>query len=393
VYIEPSYQVYVDNFSIPSSLTSFNVSFSIFSENANVYSIYAYGPQNQPLQTIPYWDSTNLTYTVNINTTGVNGFRLLTILHNMAFSYTNVTVYVNFFPIVNNSSSASTSIYLPTNAQLLNYSEILLSNSTSGEKVVISGSKELPPSNESFGTIVYSGNFSFIEADSLSRVIKITPFAILMEETMRVINSGSSNPLTNITLNVPEGATDLKAMDTIGYMDFVQSGQNITVNTRLPIYYGEYCEFTFLYSLPSSSLIQISEGKSVISSNVLPDWLNIPAKQVFLTIFMPSGSSDAQMVGGQITEKEGSLVANASYLLLTPYTNDVFRLSYTSSPFAPYIGPVLLIIIIVAIVVGVFLYWKYKKGKKEVAPPPTTPSPTKPPPKPLEKKKVPPKGK
>lgn len=394
VYIEPSYQVYIDNFSIPSSFTSFNISFSIFSENANVYSVYAYGPQNQPLQTIPYWDSANLTYTVNINTTDVSSFRLLTIFHNMAFSYTNATVYVNFFPIVGNSSSASTSIYLPTNAQLLNYSASYLSNSTSGEKALISGSQELAPGNESFGTVVYSGNFSFLEANSFSRVIKITPSAILMEETLRIINSGSSNPLTNITLNVPEGVTDLKVMDTIGYLDLVQSGQTFTVDTRLPIYYGEYCEFTLLYSLPASSLIQIVDGKSVISGNVLPDWFNLPAKQVFLTIFMPAGSSDAQIVGGQITEKGGSFVANASYLLLTPYTNDVFRLSYTSSPYASYIGPALIIIIIVAIVVGAFLYRKFKKGKKEVAPPTVAPSPTKPAPKPpLEKKKVPPKGK
>jgi hypothetical protein len=215
-----------------------------------------------------------------------------------------------------------------------------------------------------------------------------------MEETMRVLNSGSSNPLTNITLNVPEGATDLKAMDTIGYLNLTQSVQTITVDTRVAVYYGEYCEFTLLYSLPPSSLIQIAGGKSVISGNVLPDWFNMPAKQVSLTVIMPPGSSDAQIVGGQITEKGGSLVANASYVLLTPYTNEVFRLSFTSSPYASYVGPALVIIIIVVVVVGAFLYRKFKKRKKEVAPPPVAPSPAKPVPKPpLEKKKVPPKGK
>jgi hypothetical protein len=393
VYLEPSYQVYIDEFSVPSSFASFNVSFSLLGAT-NVYSVYAYGPQNQTLQTMAYWDSANNTYTVNVNTTDVSSFRLLTIIHEMAYYYNNFTVFVNFFPIVDNSSSASTSIYLPAGAQLLNYTESYLSNSTSGERVLISGSKELAPSNESSGSVVYSGNYSLIEANSFSRVIKITPSAILMEETIRVINSGSYTPITNFTLNAPEGATDLKAMDTIGYLNLTQSGQTITVNTRLQIYYNEYSEFTLLYSLPPSSLIQIADGKSVISGNVLPDWFNMPAKQVSLTVIMPPGSSDAQIVGGQITEKGGSLVANASYVLLTPYTNEVFRLSFTSSPYASYVGPALVIIIIVVVVVGAFLYRKFKKRKKEVAPPPVAPSPAKPVPKPpLEKKKVPPKGK
>ena len=393
VYLEPSYQVYIDEFSIPSSFASFNVSFSLLGMT-NIYSVYAYGPQNQSLQTIPYWDSTNNTYTVNINTTDINSFRLLAIIHQMAYYYNNFTVFVNFFPIVDIGSSASTSVYLPAGAQLLNYTESYLSNSTSGERALISGSKELTPNNESSGTVVYSGNYSLIEADSLSRVIKITPSVILMEETMRVLNSGSSTPLTNITLNAPEGATDLKAMDTIGYLNLVQSGQTITVDTRVPVYYGEYCEFTLLYLLPPSSLIQIADGRSVMSGNVLPDWFNMPARQVFLTVFLPPGSSDAQIVGGQITEKGGSLVANASYILLTPYTNDVLRISYTSSPYASYVGSALILIIIVVAVAGAFLYRKFKKGKKEVAPPPVAPSPTKPAPTPpLEKKKVPSKSK
>jgi hypothetical protein len=393
VYLEPSYQVYIDEISLPTSFSSFNVSFLLL-DAINVYGVYAYGPQNQTLQTSAYWNSTSHTYTVNVNTTDVNSFKLLTIYHEMALSIGNFTVYVNFFPIVDNASSASTSIYLPAGAQLLYYDESYLSNSTSGERTLISGSKELTPSNDSFGTVVYNGNYSLVEADSFSRVIRITPSAILMEETIKIRNSGIYTLLTNVTLNVSKGAIDLKAMDTIGYLNFNQSGQTITVFTRLEVYYNEYFEFTLLYSLPPSSLMQIVDGKSVISGDVLPEWFNMPAKQVSLTIFMPPESSDAQMVGGQITEKEGSLVADASYVYLTPYTNEVFSLSFTPSPYASYVGPALIIIIIVAVVVGAFLYRKFKKGAKEVTPPPAAPAKPAPPPPPEKKKeKVPPKGK
>lgn len=396
VYLEPSYQVCIDEFSdLPASITSFNISFRLL-DALNVYGVYAYDPQNQTLRTRAYWDSTNKIYTVNVNTTDVNSFKLLTIYHGMVYYSGNFTAYVNFFPIVDNSSSASTSVYLPAGAQLLYYDESYLSNSTSGERTLLSGSKQLTPNNASFGVVIYNGNYSLVEADSFSRMIKVTPSAILMEETIKVRNSGTAL-LSEVTLNAPKGVTDLRVMDTIGYLGFVQSGQTITVDIRSKTYPNEYYEFTLLYSLPPSSLMQIVDGKSVISGNVLPDWFNMPAKQVSLTILMPSGSSDAQMVGGNITEKGGSLVADTSYIYLTPYTNEGFRLTFTSSPYAPYTGSALLIAIIVAVIVAVLLYRKFRKGTKEVAPSPVPPTPTKPiPPPPSgkgKKGKTPPKGK
>jgi len=394
VYLEPSYQVYIDEFSLLPPTGSFNVSFKLL-DALNVYAVYAYGPQNQTLKTRAYWDSTGKIYTVNVNTTDVNSFKLLTVYHGMAYYYDNFTTYVNFFPIVDSSSSASTSVYLPLGAQLLNYDESYLSNSTSGERTLISGSKQLTPGNASFGAVDYSGNYSLIEADSFSRTIKVTPSAILMEETIKVRNSDLYTSLSKVILNAPKDATDLKVMDTIGYLGFTQSGQTITIDIRSKTYPNEYCEFTLLYSLPSSNLLQIVDGKSVISGNVLPEWFNMPAKQVSLTVLMPPGSSDAQMVGGNITEKGGSLVANTSYIFLTPYTNEAFSLAFTSSPYASYMGPALIIVIVVVVIAVALLYRKFKKGAKEVVPSPVVPSPTKPAPSPPseKKKKIPPKGK
>ena len=394
VYLEPSYQVYIDEVYLPAPATSFNVSFRLL-DALNVYAVYAYGPQNEILRTRAYWDSTSKIYTVNVNTTDVNSFKLLTIYHEMAFDTGNFTTYVNFFPIVDNSSSASTSVYLPAGAQLLYHDESYLSNSTSGERVLINGSKQLTPSNASFGAVIYNGNYSLVEAHSFDRTIKVTPSAILMEETIKVRNSGSTL-LSKVTLNAPKDATDLKVMDTIGYLEFTRSGQTITVDIRSKTYPNEYYEFTLLYSLPPSSLLQIVDGKSVISGNVLPEWFNMPAKQVSLTVLMPPGSSDAQIVGGNMTEKGGSLVANTSYIFLTPYTNESFRLVFTASPYTSYMGPALIIVIVVVVIVVAFLYRKFKKGAKEVVPSPVVPSPAKPaPPPPSEKKKekVPPKRK
>ena len=388
VYLEPSYQIYIDEVSLLPPTASFNISFRLL-DATDVYAVYAYGPQNETLRTRAYWDSTSKIYTVNVNTTDINSFRLMTIYHEMTLNIDNFTTYVNFFPIVDNSSSASTSVYLPLGAQLLNYDESYLSNSTSGERILISGSKQLMPSNASFGAVVYSGNYSLVEADSFSRTIKVTPSTILMEETIKVRNSGLYTSLSKVILNAPKGTTDLKAMDTIGYLNLVQSGQTITIDIRSKTYPNEYYEFTLLYSLPSSSLLQIVDGKSVISGNVLPEWFNMPAKQVSLTVLMPPGSSDAQMVGGNITEKGGSLVANTSYIFLTPYTNEAFRLAFTSSPYASYMGPALVIVIVVVVIVVALLCRKFKKGAKEVAPAPVAP----PPPSEKRKEKIPPKGK
>jgi len=394
VYLEPSYQVYIDEVSLLPPTASFNISFRLL-DATDVYAVYAYGPQNETLRTRAYWDSTSKIYTVNINTTGINSFKLLTIYHEMSINIDTFSTYVNFFPIVDNSSSASTSVYLPSGAQLLNYDESYLSNSTSGERILISGSKQLIPGNASFGVVGYSGNYSLVEADSFSRTIKVTPSTILMEETIKVRNSGLYTSSSKIILNAPEGATDLKAMDTIGYLNLVQSGQTITVDLRSKIYPDEYYEFTLLYSLPPSTLIKIVDGRDLMSGNVLPDWFNMPAKQVSLTVLMPPGSSDAQMVGGNITEKGGSLAASTSHVFLTPYTNEAFRLTFTPSPYASYMGTALIIVIVVVVIVIAFLYRKFKKGAKEIVPSPAVPSPAKPapPPPPEKKKKIPPKGK
>jgi hypothetical protein len=50
VYLEPSYQVYIDEVSLLPPTASFNISFRLL-DATDVYAVYAYGPQNETLRT------------------------------------------------------------------------------------------------------------------------------------------------------------------------------------------------------------------------------------------------------------------------------------------------------------------------------------------------------
>ena len=102
---------------------------------------------------------------------------------------------------------------------------------------------------------------------------------------------------------MPPVAISLRIFDTIGYLNFNNTGQSAVVELRSRIFTGEYTEFTLYYTVPPSSIIQAVNGKSVISGNALPDWCDIPSNRSLM-----------------VTMQGGAMLANTSFQYLTPYT-------------------------------------------------------------------------
>lgn len=372
VYIEPSYQVYIDEVTIPSPATSSNVTFNLFS-TSEVFSVNAYGPTNQSLNTTIYSESPAgsymIEYTIGVDTSNTQTFRLVTVIHGLNLVIGNNTAYVDFFPVLDQNYTTTTTIYLPQGSTLLSYSFPYLSNYTTGERPAISGSVEMTPSNNTLGVVQYSGNFAIIEADSMNRMIQITSSEIQVKDTLNLRNTGNDD-ITNFTFSAPVGAYNLKAMDTVGYLSLSQNSSLVTVTTRQSIGYNVGFQISILYSLPLS-VLKSENGKTAFSSDILPDWLNMPVSNASLTILLPLGSSNAQIVGGQIVPNWISTGAIVSASLLTPYTNQMFSLTYSPSAFMPYIGQIILaiIIVLIAIFLVINFIWGRKKTTTAKSPP------------------------
>lgn len=379
LYIEPSYLVYVDNVVFPSSgVPGFNITFQVLSQSCFL-SANAYGPSNQTLGTTATFSNSSLSYTnmtISVNAAGVTSFTLYTIIDGMTFNFGNYTAFVNFYPTVNTPSAGTTAIYLPSGSQLVSCSDNSLSNSTTG--TVLSGSKDLLPTNSSLGSVVYAGNYQLLEVESLGRVMEITSSSILVQDTLTLQNIDNiygSTKLSAIQFNLPQNASGISVIDSIGYLTSTQANNTISVALRNTLYPASNVAFTLIYSLPASSLISSSNGRTVVSSNVVPEWLNMPVRDASVTLLMPYGSSDPQMTGANFTTYQYHPAAVANYSLLTPFTNQPFTLSYVASPIWPYLGQILIIVVVVAIVALYVLYrirWAKKASPPAKTVPPTT---------------------
>jgi hypothetical protein len=380
--VEPSYLVYVDNVALPSNgATNFNITFQVFSQS-NLFSVVAYGPGNQTLSTAITYTTSNVSWsnmTVTVSTGGATSFTLYTVLDGLIYNLGgNYSALVNFYPTVDTPCSATTTVYMPPGSHLFSYTDTSINNSTSSTGTTLSGSKDLVPTNSSLGTLLYSGNFQLLEVESLDRLMEVTPSAILVQDTLTFLNIDSiygDTRLSAINLTLPENASGISAEDSIGALPSTQSNQSVAVTLRNTLYPDAYVQFTLVYSLPVSSIISSSNGRTIVSSEVLPTWLNMPVRAASVTILMPSGSSDPQMSGAQFTTNSYHLTAVANYALLTPFTNQQFTLSYVASSIGPYTGQILIIAIIAVIVIAYVIYrlkWAKKTPSPAKTPPPAT---------------------
>lgn len=370
LYIEPSYQIYIDDVTLTQPSNSYNITFLLPTPSV-IFEAKAYDPQNQSLAITQIPQTTNGTYngnlTLSVATSGFSAFRLVTIVQGMTYAIGNFSTLINFFPIVDEAADAATTIYLPLGSSLISYSLTSLSNSSQAGRSMIFGTRLLEPLNSTYGVVTFSGNFSTVAADSLLRTIRIFPTYIEFSETMTLVNAATT-PLSTVILNTPSGGAGIAAWDTIGALQTSVSGSTVTVSLRNYVYHNEKVQFTLAYSLPTS-VIQAEGGRSVLAGNVLPDFFNMPCSSANVTVIMPTWSSDPQIQGGQVIERYYGPVASVNFTGLTPYTNQAFRASYVPpSMTTPIVSAIAIAVLVIAILAAIVLKWRFFPSKQEDKP-------------------------
>jgi hypothetical protein len=145
------------------------------------------------------------------------------------------------------------------------------------------------------------------------------------------------------------------------------SGGKVNVTLRGIVYQNEKVQFTLVYTLPTS-VIRSEGGRSVISGDVLPGFLNMPCDAANVTVIMPTWSTSPQMPGGEVVERYYGPVASAGFTHLTPYTNQAFSASYVPpSMTTQTVSLLAAIALVVAAVVALALKWRLS-GKQEALP-------------------------
>lgn len=329
IYVEPSYQVYIDDVALPGPSAAYNITFLLPTVGV-VFEAKAYGPQNESLVVTRVPQLTNNTYngnlTFTVDTTGLMTFKLVTIVQGMTYNLGNFSALINFFPIVDSAVNASTAIYLPTGSGLVSYTLSSLSNSTSGPRPMISGTALIEPNNSTYGIVTFSGSFSTVAATDLQRTIRVYPNMVEFSETVTLINTATTS-FYYVLLDAPSGAAGISARDTIGALGASVSGGKVNVTLRGTVRQNEKVQFTLTYSLPTS-IIKSEGGRSVVSGSVLPAFLNMPCDAANVTVIMPTWSASPQMEGGQVVDRYYGPVASAGFSGLTPYSNKAFSASY-----------------------------------------------------------------
>jgi len=370
LYIEPSYQVYIDEVTLSEPSSAHNITFLLPTPGV-VFEAKAYGPQNQSLTVSRTAQMTNNTFngnlTLSVDTSSFTTFRLITIVQGMTYNLGNFSTLINYFPIVDEAVNASTTIYLPSGSSLVSYSMTSLSNSTQAPRSIIYGTMSLEPWNSTYGIVTFSGNFSTVAAIDLQRTIRVYPTLVEFSETMTLINTATT-PFSKVLLDAPAGATGIAARDTIGALQTSISGSKVNVTLRGIVYQNGKVQFTLVYSLPTS-VIKPEGGRSVVSGSVLPDFLNMPCDSANITVIMPTWSTSPQMDGGQVVERYYGPVASAGFISLTPYTNQLFSASYVPPSFTTQaVSAIAAIALVIIILAALIVKWRFFSEKQEDLP-------------------------
>lgn len=369
IHVEPAYQVYIDEVTLSAPSSSHNITFLLPTPGV-IFEAKAYGPQNQSLTITRWAQTTNNTFngnlTLSIDTSGFTTYRLVTIIQGMTYNLGNFSTLVNYFPILDEAVNASTTIYLPSGSSLVSYSMASLSNSSQGSRPMVYGTMLLSPGNSTYGIVTFSGNFSTVAATELQRTIRVYPAFVEFSETMTLINTATTY-FFRVILDAPAGAAGVTARDTIGALEASMSGGKVNVTLRGIVYQNEKVQFTLVYTLPTS-VIRSEGGRSVISGDVLPGFLNMPCDAANVTVIMPTWSTSPQMPGGEVVERYYGPVASAGFTHLTPYTNQAFSASYVPpSMTTQTVSLLAAIALVVAAVVALALKWRLS-GKQEALP-------------------------
>jgi len=360
VYLEPGYQIYIDDYSLPAPAGNFTISFNLGSLYY-LYSVRAFGPENQALGISGNWTQESSTFKVTVQAGELTNFKVITTLIGTTTYSSNYTTPINFFPSINASLSATTTVRLPAGAELLEFNETGVSQSTIDGVILLSGSIQTTPGAHYYSNVTYNGTFDLLAIQSLERTIEVHAAGEHVRESFKLINVGNVKA-TSVTLGIPEGATNLRAYDLIGNLPMTFGDDNVTIAFHARILTGEFAAFTLEYDLPQSS-ISMSGNTISVSGSLLPEWCNFLVRQLNLTVVMPEGSSNAVVQGGTVNTSGGKTIASFSNVSLTPFFNADYSLSFSYSPVATMSWGAAIAVIIVVAVAAYLAYLAFRRRR------------------------------
>lgn len=364
VYLEPSYQIYIDDYNLGTAAGNFSTTFKL-SSSYNIHSIRAYSPDNQSLQVTGMLDYSTRLFTVTVQAGELSSFRLVTILHATTIKSSNYTTPINFYPSINGSIAATTTVYMPLESELLAINDSTITSTVVGGRTILSGAIQTSPNATTFNNVTYNGTFSLVELQSLDRVFEVTSAGIHVSENFEFINVATAKA-ENATFTVPSGAANLRAYDSIGNLVTSINGDEMTVKFHSKINIGELAAFTLEYDLSASS-ISVSGNTISVSGNLLPDWCNYLVSELNLSIIMPEGSSNAVATDGVVNTSNGELFASYSGLIISPHFNKPYSLSFSYAAVAAPISWALILVIVLVIAVAAYVAYTILRRPKAVA--------------------------
>lgn len=360
VYLEPSYQVYIDDYSLGAPAGNYSSVFKL-SSSYNIHSIRAFSPDNQSLQVTGMLDYATHLFTVTVHAGELSSFRLVTILHATTIKSENYTTPINFYPSINGSIAATTTVYMPLESTLLAVNDSSITSSVVGNRTLLTGATITTPNATTFNNVTYNGTFNLVELQSLERVFKVTSAGIGVSENLEFINVASTRA-ENVTITIPTGATNLRAFDSIGNLATSVNGTEMTIKFHSKINIGELAAFTLYYDLPASSL-SVSGNAISVAGNLLPDWCDFLVSQLNLSIIMPEGSSNAVATDGVVNASDGKLVASYSAVILSPQFNKPYSLTFSYSPVSSISWALILVAVLVIAVAAYVAYTVLRRPK------------------------------
>jgi hypothetical protein len=366
VYLEPGYQIYIDDYSLAAPAGNFTIDFKMGSV-FYLYSVRALGPDNQSLSISGNWSSTDNSFTVIVQAGELTSFRVITILHGTTIYSSNSTTLisnystpVNFFPSVNASLSATTTVRLPYGAELLAFNETGISSSVIDGMTVLSGSIQTTPSSHYYSNVTYNGTFDLLAIQSLDRTFEVYATGVHVSESFKFMNVGNVKS-ESVTLALPAGATSLRAYDLIGNLPMTFGTNNVTIASTQG-YSPASSPSSHLSTTCRSPLSRLAATRS-------------PSRQPAARLVQlprPPGEPLGRDAGGQlersgagraVNTSDGRLVASFSNMSLTLSFNHDYSLSFSYSPVSSIGWGVILVVIIVIAAAAYLAYRIFRRPK------------------------------
>lgn len=239
------------------------------------------------------------------------------------------------------TKAITTRIKLPTNSRLESFTRASIMT-TGTNKITYGPFKDIPANKAEPLMLHFENNSPFYAVTTLMRDIEVSPWArsINIVNQMKVAHVGAKlkgpfsriefqrdhgnglNAVRHFGIELPKLARDIFYRDGIGNIttsSLRKTSTHIvaTLKPRFPLFGGWMTDFILGYKVPSSSFL--NEPASGNNYRLSIPFIDIMHDQMFVEdatvkITLPAGSTNIEVVGGQIDFERGQDEQNYSYL-------------------------------------------------------------------------------